>query len=174
MNLPAVKVFSVSLLLWLIAYEYCRFRFWREPHSAFFSEKHNHVYEWKYSLYREHESRRMIALNNAAQGAQTEVVKAGPHPLLCAAVITVRRDAEDYFDATVSSLLEGLDPRERRAIYLNIFFADVNTSSRHPSWGMRWLDRLADQVSTYDLPKDQLVHLQGLADHDNFYEKGIL
>ena len=115
----------------------------------------------------------MVALNNAP-GAQTEITKAGPHPLISATFITVRRDNEDYFDASVTSFLEGLSPRERRALHLNIFFADTN-ATRHPSWGLRWVDRLADQVSTYNnLSSDQLSHLQELTETNEFQEKGIL
>ena len=104
-----------------------------------------------------------------------KVTKAGPHPLLCATMITVRRDTEDYFDTSVTSILEGLDLRERRVLHVNIFFADVNASMRHPSWGMRWVDRLVDQVSTYNnISEDQLIYLRELADNEKFQRKGIL
>ncbi|EIT79236.1 hypothetical protein AO1008_10304 [Aspergillus oryzae 100-8] len=63
LKLNATKVLLASVFLWLTAYEFCRLRYWRDPHSAFFDGRN--AYEWKYSLYREHEARRLIAGHNA-------------------------------------------------------------------------------------------------------------
>ncbi|KAE8343870.1 hypothetical protein BDV24DRAFT_149437 [Aspergillus arachidicola] len=121
LKLNATKVLLASVFLWLTEYEFCRLRYGRDPHSAFFDGRD--TYEWKYSLYREHEARRLIAGHNAPSD---------PH-------------------ASVGSLLEGLDPRERSALCLNILFADTDPS-RNPSWGQKWTDRLADKTGSYDIP----------------------
>ncbi|PWY70914.1 integral membrane protein [Aspergillus heteromorphus CBS 117.55] len=166
---PTLKVLLATVFLWLLAYEYCRHRYWRDPHSAFFNDRH--VYDWKYSLHREHEARRLITAHNAPS-ALAEPVKAGANPLICAVIVTVNRGTDDYFDASIGSLLAGLDERERRALQLNIVFADTDPS-RHPSWGQKWVNRLADQAGSYDVSRTRLQHLQDLEQARNFYEKGV-
>lgn len=117
LKLNATKVLLTSVFLWLTAYEFCRLRYWRDPHSAFFDSRN--AYEWKYSLYREHEARRLIAGHNAPSDPYI-YVKARMDPTICVSFATVKWDGYDYFEASVGSLLEGLDPRERSALGLNI------------------------------------------------------
>lgn len=169
-KLPAVKVLLVIVFLWLVAFEYCRLRYWRDPHSAFFDD--SHVYEWKYSLYREHEGRHLISIHSAPIDPP-QATKAGSNPLICAAFATVKRGTDDYFDASIGSLLEGLDPRERRALHLNVLFAGTDPT-KHPSWGQKWVERLADSTGSYNVTESQFEHLRELEDVGNFYEKGIL
>ncbi|PYI25121.1 hypothetical protein BP00DRAFT_359259 [Aspergillus indologenus CBS 114.80] len=167
----AIKVLLTSALLWLIAYTFCRLRFWRDPHSAFFNDRH--VYEWRYSLYREHEGRRLITNHNTLAENSSSYTGAGPNPLICAAFLTVRREEENYLEASVGSLLEGLTPLERRALFLNVIFVDTDPS-QHPSWGQNWVHRLADHVGSYqNISMDQFHHLQDLEKARNFYEKGV-
>ncbi|RAH75608.1 uncharacterized protein BO66DRAFT_12946 [Aspergillus aculeatinus CBS 121060] len=166
----AIKVLLASALLWSIAYTYCRTRFWRDPHSAFFNDRH--VYEWRYSLYREHEARRLITNHNTLAENFTSYT-GGSNPLVCAAFLTVRREEENYLEASVGSLLEGLAPPERRALFLNIIFVDTDPS-QHPSWGQNWMHQLADHVGSYqNISLDQFYHLQELEKARNFYEKGV-
>ncbi|RAL10646.1 uncharacterized protein BO97DRAFT_406889 [Aspergillus homomorphus CBS 101889] len=166
----AINVLLASVLLWLIAYAYCRVRFWRDPHSAFFNDRH--VYEWRYSLYREHQGRRLITTHNTLSDNSPTYTKAGSDPLVCASFLTVRRD-EDYLEASVGSLLEGLDPLERRALFLNIIFVDTDPTL-HPGWGQKWVHRLADHVGSYrNISIEQFRHLQELEKARNFYEKGV-
>ncbi|RAK76612.1 uncharacterized protein BO72DRAFT_496833 [Aspergillus fijiensis CBS 313.89] len=143
----AIKVLLVSALLWSIAYTYCRTRFWRDPHSAFFNDRH--VYEWRYSLYREHEARRLITNHNTLAENFTSYTGAGSNPLVCAAFLT------------------------RRALFLNIIFVDTDPS-QHPSWGQNWMHRLANHVGSYqNISLEQFHHLQELEKARNFYEKGV-
>ncbi|KAK6826614.1 hypothetical protein RU639_005505 [Aspergillus parasiticus] len=165
----ATKVLLASVFLWLTAYEFCRLRYWRDPHSAFFDGCN--AYEWKYSLYREHEARRLIAGYNAPSDSHV-YVKARMDLTICVSFATVKRDGYDYFEASVGSLLEGLDPRERSALCLNILFADTDPS-RNPSWGQKWTDRLADKMGSYDVSEEEFSHLQELEKARNFREKGI-
>ncbi|RAH78318.1 hypothetical protein BO86DRAFT_450381 [Aspergillus japonicus CBS 114.51] len=166
----AIKVFLTSALLWLIAYTFCRLRFWRDPHSAFFNDRY--VYEWRYSLYREREGRRLITNHNTLAENSSSYTGAGSNPLICAAFLTVRREEENYLEASVGSLLEGLTPLERRALFLNVIFVDTDPS-QHPSWGQNWVHRLADHVGSYqNISMDQFHHLQDLEKARNFYEKG--
>lgn len=167
---PAARVLLASVFLYLLAFQYCRLRFWRDPHSAFFDSRT--VYDWKYSLFREHQAKHFISIYNAPSDPPPVTV-GDSHPLLCAAVTTVKRDTDDYFDAAVGSLLEDLDPRERRALHLNVLFADTDPS-RHPSWEQRWVGRLADSAGSYNVSDETMEHLKELEGKRNFYEKGVL
>jgi hypothetical protein len=170
LKLRASKVFLSALLLWLLLFQFCRIKFWRDPHSAFFRERY--VYEMDYSLHREREARHFISRHNADLEPPL-YVKSDPTPLMCVALVTVRRDMDDYFEASVGSLLEGLDKQERSKLYLSLLFA--NTEPRlHPSWGQRWIERLADSATTYNVSDSQLEHLKSLERERNFYEKGVL
>ncbi|OJJ99198.1 hypothetical protein ASPACDRAFT_1870260 [Aspergillus aculeatus ATCC 16872] len=124
-----------------------------------------------YSLYREREAWHFISRHNS-DSKPPDYVKGGPTPSVCAAIVTVRRDLDHYFEASVGSLLEGLDERERRALYLRVLFADTDPGV-HPSWGQKWVDRLVDSVETYNVSEAELVHLQQLETERNFYEKGV-
>lgn len=166
----ATKILLLSLCLWLLIFEYCRFHLWRDPHSAFFND--HHVYDLKYSLYRELQSRHFISRYNSPS-EPPHYSKSGPEPLICAAFVTVRRNQDDYFDPSVGSLLEGLDTMERQALYLNVLFADTDPT-RHPSWAQKWLDRLVDNARSYNVSQETLDHLGRLETERKFYEKGVL
>ncbi|KAE8135103.1 hypothetical protein BDV38DRAFT_145006 [Aspergillus pseudotamarii] len=165
----ATKILLLSLFLWLLVFEYCRFHLWRDPHSAFFNDRH--VYDFKYSLYRERESRHFISRYNSPS-EPPDYSKSGPDPLICAAFVTVRRNEDDYFDPSVGSLLEGLDTMERQALYINVLFADIDPI-RYLSWAQKWLDRLVDNARSYNVSQETLDHLGRLETERNFYEKGV-
>ncbi|KAJ5569490.1 uncharacterized protein N7459_008920 [Penicillium hispanicum] len=167
---PAAKVLLVAALVYLLAFEYCSLRYWRDPHSAFFDIRK--VFEWKYSLVREHEARHFTSVYNAPQEAGLDMAKGRDPPLMCAALATVKRDKDDYFEASVGSILSDLDPRERHALHLAILFANIDPT-QHPSWGQRWVDRLADSVASYNVSQEEFEHLKELEEKHNFYEKGV-
>ncbi|KAI9374797.1 hypothetical protein BJX61DRAFT_532064 [Aspergillus egyptiacus] len=122
-----------------------------------------------YSLYRERAARHFISRHNSDLNPPL-YVKSDPTAQICVALVTVRRDMDDYFEASVGSLLEGLDKQERSQLYLSLLFA--NTEPRlHPSWGERWLERLADSATKYNVSDSQFEHLQSLESERNFYEK---
>ncbi|EFR00244.1 integral membrane protein [Nannizzia gypsea CBS 118893] len=170
LKLTAVKTLLGAAFLWLVVFQYCRYQFWRNPHSAFFNDRTG-VYDLGYSLIREREAHHFITRNNAPTEPPASI-KGGTDPLFCVAFVTVRREADDYFDPSIGSLLVGLDPRERRALHLNILFADTDPK-RHPSWGQKWVDRLTDVAETYNVSASQLDHLKKLETERNFYEKGV-
>lgn len=163
LNTRAVKILVSCALLWLAVFEYCRLSFWRDPHSAFFDD--SHVYDLKYSLYREREAQHFISQHNSLSEQQpSEPVRADPNPLICAAFVTIKRGSDDYFNPSIGSLLEGLDPRERRALYVDVLFANTDPM-KHPSWGQKWVSRLTDAGDTYNVSEDQLQYLQELEDN---------
>lgn len=165
----AGKVFLVSLILYGIAFEYCRLRYWRDPHSAFFDD--THVYDLKYSLYREHEALQHISAYNAKIQPPTSTY-ASSKPQMCLAFVTVKRDQVNYFDASIGSLLSGLDDKERRVFSLNVLFANTDPDV-HPSWGQLWMDRLVDSVSSYNVSEKGFKRLRALEESHNWYEKGV-
>lgn len=130
------------------------------------------MYDMDYSLYQEREARHFLSRHNSDLNPPP-YVKSDPTPLVCVAIVTVRRDSDDYFEASVGSLLEGLDERERSKLYLSVLFADTEPRV-HPSWGQKWIERLIDSATTYNVSDEQLKHLQTLEREKNFYEKGVL
>ncbi|KAJ5353042.1 hypothetical protein N7452_002016 [Penicillium brevicompactum] len=166
---PAVRLLLVASFIYLLAFQYCRIHFWRDPHSAFFDDRD--VYDWKYSLLREHQANHFLSLYDAPSGG-SDVVSSEGDPLVCAALATVRRNKDDYLGATIGSMLSDLDPRERRALHLSVLFANTDPT-QHPRWGQRWLDRLADSVSTYNVSAEEFGRLQMLEETGNFHEKGV-
>ncbi|RDW81314.1 uncharacterized protein DSM5745_04871 [Aspergillus mulundensis] len=170
LKLRASRIFLSSLLLWILLYTHCRNQYWRDPHSAFFQD--SHVYDLDYSLHRERESWHFIARYNAASNPPEYTDGRSEAPTVCAAMVTVRREHDTYFEASVGSLLEGLSEKERRALRLTVLFADTDPAV-HPSWGMTWVDRLVDQAGGYVVSEEQLEHLRVLERERNFYEKGV-
>ncbi|KAI9035346.1 uncharacterized protein KD926_003707 [Aspergillus affinis] len=168
-NQRATKIFLGALLLWLFIFQYCRFKLWRDPHSAFFNDRH--VYDLGYSLYRERQGQHFISQFNSPSDPPKSI-KGGSDPLVCVSFVTIRRKLDNYFDPSIGSLLEGLDDKERRALHLNILFADTDPT-RHPSWGQEWLTRLVDSAGQYNVSETELKHLQVLEKEENFYEKGV-
>ncbi|CAG8073790.1 unnamed protein product [Penicillium salamii] len=166
---PAIKLLIFASFIYLIAFQYCRIHFWRDPHSAFFDDRD--VYDWKYSLLREHQANHFISLHDAPSGGNDAVLGQGV-PLMCAALATVRRDKDDYLSATIGSMLSDLDPRERHALHLSVLFANTDPA-QHPRWDQRWLERLADSVLTYNVSSEELGHLRMLEETGNFHEKGV-
>ncbi|OOF95835.1 hypothetical protein ASPCADRAFT_168543 [Aspergillus carbonarius ITEM 5010] len=180
LKLRASRIFVPSLLLWLLLYAYCRTRFWRDPHSAFFQD--DHVYDLDYSLYRERESMHFLARHNAptsppenefyySYAKNTSETENKP-PAVCIAIVTVHRRQDTYFDASVGSLLKGLTEQERRAMYLTVLFADTDPMV-HPSWGQKWVERLLDQARGYNVSAEQLEDLKMWEAERNFYKKGV-
>lgn len=169
LRLSAIKALIVSTFLWLAGFEYCRYRLWRDPHSAFFNDRH--VYDLKYSLHREQEARRHISQHSLAD--TSDAVKGGSNPVICAAIVTVKRGSSDYFNPSIGSLLEGLDPRERRALQIQILFADIDPT-KHSSWKQKWVDRLTDWAGVYNVSDEQLEYLKKAERDRNFYVKGVL
>lgn len=164
---PAGRAFIISLSIWLLAFVSCRHRYWRDPHSAFFSSEH--VYDLKYSAYRASQAETFIA-SPKSRNSKTRV--GSSHPEICAAFVTVKRETKQYVDVAVGSLLVGLTDQERAKLYLYVLFANTDPTV-HPSW-KGWLDGAADEVGRYSVNETTREHLRGLEEERNWYEKGVL
>ncbi|KAH8599120.1 hypothetical protein B0O99DRAFT_649795 [Bisporella sp. PMI_857] len=162
---PAGRAFFISLACWLLAFTYCRFKFWRDPHSAFF--KSDHVYDYHYTSYRRSQGLSYLSNTSTALAAP----KASSTPEICAAFVTVKREGEQYFDAALGSMLEGLTEDERKKLYVAILFADPSPEV-HPSWGKEWL-RAVDWSGGYEVGEDVRGYLRGLMERKEYKEKGV-
>ncbi|KAH8691178.1 hypothetical protein BGW36DRAFT_410925 [Talaromyces proteolyticus] len=171
-RVPAFRALLFSALLYLLAFQYCRIRYWRDPHSAFFDI--TNVYDWEYSLVREHEANHFISFHKTNDGLRPEDTVMGSNdPLICAAFVTVKRERDDYFEQSIGSMLEGLDVRERRALHLRVLFANTDPAI-HPSWEQSWMNTAIDLVESYNVSESSFRHLQQLESDRNFQEKGVL
>lgn len=63
LKFSAAKTLLAAAILWLLLFQYGRYRFWRDPHSAFFNDRN--VYDLKYSIYREYEAHHFVSRYNA-------------------------------------------------------------------------------------------------------------
>ncbi|KAL4746144.1 hypothetical protein BDW72DRAFT_207590 [Aspergillus terricola var. indicus] len=120
------------------------------------------------ALYREREGTHFLARHNTPT---TPPGDAGA-PAVCVAIVTVRREQDTYFDASVGSLLEGLTEHERKALHLSVLLADIDPAV-HPSWGQKWVERLVDQAGGYNVSAGQLKDLRMWEAKRNFYKKGV-
>jgi hypothetical protein len=59
-------------------------------------------------------------------------------PVICAAVVTVRRDNVQYLNTTIGTMLAGLSQEERSAVHARLLFADTDPQV-HPDYGRQWL-----------------------------------
>jgi hypothetical protein len=171
LSLPFIRVLLASAILWLTAFAYCKFLFWRDPHSAFF--KSDHVYDLGYSEYRKAEAQKFVQLANSTdRDGAPDSMKAGRDPLICAAFVTVKRDRMQYLDQSLGSMLEGLYSDERSALHLSVLFADT-TASKHPNWKEPWVERLVDSAYTYKISDEELERIKEAETNRNFYVKGV-
>lgn len=167
LTLPASRALLITAALWLVAFAYCKHRFWRDPHSAFFSSES--VYDFHYSADRQAQAQAYISRASES----TEVLpKASGTPEFCAAFVTVKRENIQYVDEAVASLLEGLNEEERGSLSLQLLFADTETK-KHPSWEKAWLRNAVDGMVGYNVSEDTLKELQIWEKERNFYKKGV-
>jgi hypothetical protein len=167
-SLPAGKIFLISLLCWLLSFAYCKQRYWRDPHSAFFNS--DHVYDLKYSALRTAQANAFV---DAISQPGVVAKKASAQPEICAAFVTVPRNGKNYMVQAIGSMLEGLAEEERSKLFVYALFASTIPTS-HPTWNATWLRNAADLVGTYEVTAETLTHLQELEEKRNFYEKGVL
>lgn len=168
LNFPASRTLIVSGVLWLVVFAYCKHRFWRDPHSAFFSS--DGVYDLHYSADRKNQSQAYIS--HVSQPTQ-HLPKGSATPEICAAFVTVKRENKQYVDEAVASVLEGLNEDERRKLSLQILFADTETQ-KHPSWEKEWLRNAVDKMVSYNVSDETMSKLKEWEMARNFYSKGVL
>ncbi|KAB5576316.1 hypothetical protein GE09DRAFT_953867 [Coniochaeta sp. 2T2.1] len=175
---PAVQCLALSGALWLLLFVYCNFALWRDPHGAYFHSEG--VYDLGYSAVRQQEAREFIrqyADYDAKTNSPPSPERAGPHPALCAAFVTVRRDHPDaalYFADSVGSMLAGLSERERAVINLRVLFANGVAPEVHPDYKSPWVQAVFDHASGYegytDEDMDELRFREGTGDYQS---KGV-
>ncbi len=159
LSFPAARALLVCSLIWLLGFSYGRLFLWRDPHSAYFRSES--VYNLDYSAVRQTEARDFIAQltrndsnstnEDAANTKGRTRPKTGDTPALCAAFVTVRRDAKAarlYLADAMGSMLAGLDPRERAALNVSLLFANTDPA-QHPDWNAPWVTALADTAAGY-------------------------
>lgn len=164
----AGRTFIVSLISWLLVFQYCHLRYWREPHSAFFHSEH--VYELKYSQYRETQADAYIEL---AKAPSAPLAKASATPEICSAFITVKRENKQYIDVAVGSMLEGLTNEERSKLFAYVLFANVDPTV-HPTFNQPWLNNAVDAAGGYNVSEEVMAHLRDLEERRDFRAKGVL
>jgi hypothetical protein len=168
LHLPVTRVLLITAITWLFAFAYCKHRFWRDPHSAFFSS--DGVYDLHYSKVRQEQARNYI---RDASNSTGPFVKSKGTPELCAAFVTVKRESIQYVDEAVASMLDGLDEEERRALNLQLLFADTQTDV-HPSWRKAWLGNVVDGMVGYNVSAETLKQVKEWEEKRDFYHKGVL
>ncbi|TVY83714.1 Transmembrane protein [Lachnellula suecica] len=163
----AGKALVASAICWILAFQYCRLRYWREPHSAFFQSEH--VYDLQYSKFREGQAHKFI---ETARDPNMVLGKALPDAEICAAFVTVKRESKQYIDDAIGSMLEGLANEERRNLYVYVLFANTDPTV-HPSWNQSWLNNAIDAALSYNVGEDVMGHLRELEEKRDFYDKGV-
>jgi hypothetical protein len=157
---PALLGLLVPVFLFLLATNYAKSHYYRDPTSKSFGP--SRAYEQRYSAVRRREPDTFINIS-----ATTPFLRSPKSPpLLCVGMLTIARPSGDvYFRASVGSLLAGLMPYERDAMYLVPFIGHTNASA-HPAFAEPWLHNVADLVSTYNnskfLSDEQYAHIQEL------------
>lgn len=159
LSFPAARALLVCSSIWLLGFSYGRLFLWRDPHSAYFRSES--AFDLDYSAVRQQEARAFLAQvsedeakRQASHVATTTTrtrQKTGYTPALCAAFVTVRRDAKAarlYLADALGSMLAGLDTRERGALNVSLLFANTDPG-RHPDWGAPWVGALADTAAGY-------------------------
>lgn len=165
----AVRALFVTLIVYFFAFQYCKYRLWRDPHSAFFNS--DHVYDFAYSIYRKEQAENSIRAANSTINEQSSFLR-GDDPVVCAAYATVKRPELQYLTGSVGSMLYGLTAEEREALYLYILFADTDPT-RHPEWNAPWISNIVDRAGTYNMSQREFDRIQQMEKDRNFYVKGM-
>ncbi|KAK6002037.1 hypothetical protein QM012_002527 [Aureobasidium pullulans] len=160
---PAGRALGLTAVLWLLALFYCKHKFWRDPHSAFFDS--STVYDQGYSLVRSEEGLQFLS------AASSRADESSLDPVICAGIVTVRRDPVQYLNKTIGSMLAGLTVEERSALHIRLLFAE-SEPQMHPDYHQRWLGQL-ESAETYVITGESLEHLRELEKARNFFEKGV-
>ncbi|KAL8831814.1 MAG: hypothetical protein Q9191_000638 [Dirinaria sp. TL-2023a] len=165
-NTPGGRAFCGFVCVYLFALLYCSCTFNRDPTSAFFDPRVG--YERLYSVKRQEQALSFIAAAEerpVSPNTQTS-------SKLCLGISTIGRPGEQYVRSTIGSLLEGLNQKERRELYLITFIAETHRD-QHPIFDERWPKVLSDEYLPYNVSKEESAHLEELERSKNFREKGL-
>lgn len=161
---PPGRLLLFTTTIWLLSFVYCKKKFWRDPHSAFFDS--STVYDQGYSSLRSQEAQDFLETPLPPKHTTTL------DPVICAGIVTVRRSNAQYLNTTVGTMLTGLSREEGSALHVRLLFADTKPQD-HPDYGQQWLHRL-DHVEAYNVSSQTFTHLEELEGSQDYYEKGIL
>lgn len=143
LNTPAGKLLVSTIIALLISILYLRHTLWNEPRSAFFNGAS--AYEYRYSKHRLGEAREYVSAANSTRNVSSSSETSHNRPVICAAMMTIKRKHIQYVSDSVGSMLAGLTPEERSAIDARLLFANIEAEI-HPNWNETWLNVL-DWVS---------------------------
>lgn len=136
----------------------------RDPSSVFFRPESARVLS--YSSFRKAQARKYAQQAELREPTKWSNATDAP-PKLCIGIGSVSRNGFSYLKETIGSVLEGLDERERRAMYLVVFLAHSN-QSQHEDYGQPWLRSMVDSLPTY--PQDaKTMELIRKLERDNDY-----
>lgn len=161
-------IFLSFLVFYILAVQYCRLSYYRDPTSFFFDPRR--AYAEGYSAVRRQQADDFI---ESASKSNFNKSTASPVSNFCVGVASVARGSARYFSTSVGSLLEGLTTEERQGIHLVLFIAHTDPQT-HPDYAEPWVANVADRVLTYALPEDQFEHIRKLEnDRGLFREKAL-
>lgn len=163
----AGRVLAATIACWIVAFVFCKYQFWRDPHSTFFDS--SAVYEMKYTTTREAEAKTLLDSAEIGSSPPREI---SANPVICAGVISVKRKEIQYLNGTVGSLLAGLTDEERYALNVQVLFADLDPSV-HPDYNRDWLG-LLDFWSGYNISEEQMDTLREYKENGKLRAKAIL
>lgn len=134
----------------------------RDPSSVFWRPEK--ALQLSYSTIRKEQARKFTVKAERREQIKWDNATA---PQLCIAIGSVNRHGFSYLRDTIGSLLEGLDPLERRQIYVVVFLAHSD-QSKHEDSNAVWLRNMVDSLPAYP-DDDQLLKLiQSLESDDNY------
>ncbi|RYP23154.1 hypothetical protein DL765_001239 [Monosporascus sp. GIB2] len=155
---PGIRALLLLLGILSLYAIYGSLRFYRDPLSIFFSQRHG--FDQFYSATRKAEADEFLdaatadpRFTRSKLGNASDDDGDWPPPQICAAFITVGRQmhGRQYIDSAVGSFLANMTRAERRAVHLKLFFADVpDAEARHPSFARLSAAGVADEVFTYN------------------------
>jgi N-Acetylglucosaminyltransferase-IV (GnT-IV) conserved region len=170
---PALSALFVFFVLYILSALFLWQSSWRDPTSWFFNP--DTAYEPIYTITRRQQAHKYI--ENVSKHKEDNLVKFNPSAgddTLCVGIVTFARSDVRYLRSTIGSLLQGLEPRERKRIFLVPFIAHTDPFV-HPAYSESWLHEVADQVLTYNVSREQFDHISRL-EHEGglFREKALL
>ena len=160
---------------------YGHMQFYRDPGSIFFDSKY--AFERRYSDYRQRQAQEYLKAHTAEasqsapqlKGSGTKpsiALKEGDNATVCVSFVTVRRKGVQYIEDAIGSALAGLSQKERKKVYIMVFFADTDPSL-HPTFHKPWLRAVVDTVNSYSLDADARTRAQKLEQEADWQAKSI-
>ena len=163
---PATSAFLFFSLVYLALIRYCSQSYYRDPTSAFFDP--NRGYEPRYSTERQNDADNFIRHANL-----TTYIQITPEePKMCVGIATVAREQDQYVRRTIGSLTDGLEPNERKQIFLIVLIAHADPQM-HPIYGEPWLTKVADKTLLYDVSHGRLQKLRDWETNKDYRQKAV-